>query len=507
MVRCSALNCTVRTGQGVSFFRYPKDPSRRKVWIHNVKRKDFQPSKIAGLCERHFVDDDFKISRSFAESIGYELKELQLKESAVPTVFDYGTPAEDTQKRKHRRSSNATEKRRKLEEKKMRTFGTQTEVTAITEDTHLDESFSSFNDSFSDPNWLPEEDVSCDAQSYSDDITPAKERKFIVFESQLDLLFQRHCSYCGDLLQVVEKNVQGSGLFVTCQCTCGSKFQWESQPSSGTMPLGNLLLALLFSGSSPSHALNMLKHMSVASISDRTFFLMQKMYLVPTIESVFKTQQVDLIQDILIRNRPVRIGGDGRCCSPGHTAKFGSYTVMDLSSDKILDIQLVQSNEVANSHNMEIEGLLRSLTYLEEEGVEISHLVTDRHSQIKKYMREKRPDITHWFDVWHVAKGIYKKLVAAGKKKGCESVGEWARSVSNHLYWCASSSQGDGELVKEKWLSLLNHVTNVHEGHGDLYPRCEHDPTEDRLWLQRGRFVFESNAKVSPMNLNIGANE
>ena len=35
----------------------------------------------------------------------------------------------------------------------------------------------------------------------------------------------------------------------------------------------------------------------------------------------------------------------------------------------------------------------------------ISDLVTERHSQIKAYMKKERTDINHWFDVWHVAKG------------------------------------------------------------------------------------------------------
>lgn len=54
---------------------------------------------------------------------------------------------------------------------------------------------------------------------------------------------------------------------------------------------------------------------------------------------------------------------------------------------------------------MEMEGLLRCLQKLKEEGVVISDLVTDRHPQIKAYKKKERTDINHWFDVWHVAKG------------------------------------------------------------------------------------------------------
>lgn len=84
--------------------------------------------------------------------------------------------------------------------------------------------------------------------------------------------------------------------------------------------------------------------------------------------------------------------------------------------------------------------------------------------------------------------GVYKKLEAAGRKKGCKKVKDWARSVSNHMYWCASSSGGDGELVQQKWLSILNHVTNVHEGHGDKFPKCEHGDLEDRDWMKKGNY-------------------
>ena len=56
---------------------------------------------------------------------------------------------------------------------------------------------------------------------------------------------------------------------------------------------------------------------------------------------------------------------------------------------------------------MELEGLQRSLTFLKDNNVPVSDLITDRHSSVKKYMREKQPDIHHWFDVWHVAKGKF----------------------------------------------------------------------------------------------------
>jgi len=50
------------------------------------------------------------------------------------------------------------------------------------------------------------------------------------------------------------------------------------------------------------------------------------------------------------------------------------------------------------------------------------------------------------------------------------------------------SSEGDGEMVLEKWLSILNHVANVHEGHGERFSKYEHGVLEDRTWIKQGKF-------------------
>ena len=46
------------------------------------------------------------------------------------------------------------------------------------------------------------------------------------------------------------------------------------------------------------------------------------------------------------------ICGDGQCDSPGHCAKYGTYTVMDENTNKVLDFEVVQVTEVSSSHAM-----------------------------------------------------------------------------------------------------------------------------------------------------------
>ena len=40
------------------------------------------------------------------------------------------------------------------------------------------------------------------------------------------------------------------------------------------------------------------------------------------------------------------LGGDTRADSPGHCAKYGSYTMMELNAKKIVVIQLIQMTSV-----------------------------------------------------------------------------------------------------------------------------------------------------------------
>ena len=59
--------------------------------------------------------------------------------------------------------------------------------------------------------------------------------------------------------------------------------------------------------------------------------------------------------------------------------KYGTYSIVDTASSKVLDFSLVQVTEVKNSNAMELEGLKRCLDHLQQERVAIAKLATDRH--------------------------------------------------------------------------------------------------------------------------------
>ena len=86
--------------------------------------------------------------------------------------------------------------------------------------------------------------------------------------------------------------------------------------------------------------------------------------------------------------------------------------------------------------------------------------------------------------------GFRKKVEAAAKQKGCEIIGDWQRSIINHLYWCVSSTpDGDPETILAKWLSLENHVHNEHRHKDKKFPKCAHGKLTGRnrkkKWFMR----------------------
>jgi len=78
----------------------------------------------------------------------------------------------------------------------------------------------------------------------------------------------------------------------------------------------------------------------------------------------------------------------------------------------------------------------------------------------------------HWFNI-----GLKKKFQKAAKYKDCSVIGEWTKSITNHMYWCAASSP-DGDEMMKRWQSLMDHLCNDHTNcYGD-HTNCYGDHTD-----------------------------
>ena len=86
-------------------------------------------------------------------------------------------------------------------------------------------------------------------------------------------------------------------------------------------------------------------------------------------------------------NDEIIICGDGRCDSPGSSAKFCTYSLMEPDSGAILHCETIDKREVhLKSPNMECEGLKRGLLFLESNGVKIKEITTDASISVISFL-------------------------------------------------------------------------------------------------------------------------
>ncbi|XP_033109886.1 uncharacterized protein LOC117111121 [Anneissia japonica] len=140
-------------------------------------------------------------------------------------------------------------------------------------ETDSEEADSEDDDSTTDPDYEPFDDIEMEADQGEDDVDHVagdvyKGRKFLVYEDQLLAAFQL-CPVCSSPAKGSVCAVQGTFCRIRQVCaSCNFKRMWESQPMIKNTPAGNILLsaAILFSGSCVAKSLRFLRHLRCASI-------------------------------------------------------------------------------------------------------------------------------------------------------------------------------------------------------------------------------------------------
>ena len=123
------------------------------------------------------------------------------------------------------------------------------------------------------------------------------------------------------------------------------KRTWESQSYKGKIPDGNILTsaAILYSGTLLSKALQVFQILNFATINRKTFFFRhQSQYIQPAINSVEKCSQELLLRSLEEKENPLVLAGDGQSDGHRHSAKCGSYSILGVTVNKIVDFKSVQ---------------------------------------------------------------------------------------------------------------------------------------------------------------------
>jgi hypothetical protein len=329
-------------------------------------------------------------------------------------------------------------------------------------------------DSDHDSSYIPDSS-DCSSASDTSEHVDTGDRKFIAFESSiLELCGLVCCSECRNPMMITNTSYVGSTLRLEFTCPNSHEYVWRAQPMVNKMALGNLMLsaAIVFSGNTYSRFRQMADYVNLGFPNESTYRSVANKYVYPVVNEAWLAEKRVVVNSL--QGRSLAITGDGRCDSPGFSAKYGTYTVMEMNSRKIVEFVVVHVKQAGNSVGMEKFGLIECLDNVKNAGLTVTTLATDRHVQITCYMRKEQPQIEHQYDVWHMSKWLSKKFSAVGKKVKCVSVAKWSMSVCNHLWWASATCDGNPDVLVEKFVSIIHHVCNVHVFPGRYVTSCSH---------------------------------
>ena len=207
-------------------------------------------------------------------------------------------------------------------------------------------------------------------------------------------LIPKACKVCGEAVSVSDSR-SGAVLIIKWNCANGHVDYWTSSEvltvkNNQKVYVNNVQLsaAILLSGNNFIKFELFSKFLGLANISETLFYRVQKLYCSPAIQNMWG-QVKHAVQEYL-PTTGVTIAGDGRNDSPGHTARYCVYTLMEESTKMVVDLEVVDKRETGGkSAAMEKLALSRLLRRLKEV-LKISHLVTDASTSIKALVRDMK---------------------------------------------------------------------------------------------------------------------
>ena len=205
---------------------------------------------------------------------------------------------------------------------------------------------------------------------------------------------------CGEVLCVTQDVTSiGSRVEITRKCKNGHSQKWVSSKVLGAKHNSDFYLsdyflaaAIIISGNNYSKFALLCKALGLSIISSNTFTRFQKHCAAPVISDVWNKMN-GLIVDILKQYEEICLCGDGRNDSPGHSARYCVYTLMEHATKVVVDMAVVDKRETGgNSVTVEKEGLRRLLEKMATV-LPFSEITTDASSSIMKLVREMRGNL------------------------------------------------------------------------------------------------------------------
>ena len=269
------------------------------------------------------------------------------------------------------------------------------------------------------------------------------------------------CLDCGSRLLC--KTYAISGFTITINYICSGIMShhgtWHSSDFYHRFSLANVQIpsAFALNGLGYADITSFCKTLNLPCISKAQYYRNVKKFLYPQICRRFSSMRKSLIEQI--KGKVLILAGDGQFDSPGHCAKYCTYSILDTATGKLVDFFVIQKGQYQGElEKQACQEVMHKL--VNNVKLNIGKFVTDRHPGIGKMMRETYPNIEHGYDIWHVARSIKKKLVKLGKVH--EPIKLWTKSIVNHFWFCCQRCKGDPDLLIQMFHSFMLHVSNHH---------------------------------------------
>lgn len=343
----------------------------------------------------------------------------------------------------------------------------------------------------------------------AEDRNLVKEKKVICFENNiLELAKMSPILKCTvrDCLSPItlKQSLRGTGMQLKWVCGQGHLVhQWLSQPTVKRRLAGDFLLstAILTSGNNYEKIKLLFRFFGMGITSRTTHYQIQGKHCVPVIAETFK--------EMVERNRQkytekeIVVAGDGRMDSPGHSAQYCTYTLLEYQSKDIVSMEIIDKRMTGlKSTSMEKEGLKRAIASVIENGITVGELVTDASTTISAWLRKDYPEVSHSFDTWHGAKNFGKRIGTVAAEKKNKDLRPWASDLINHFWFCSKTADGDESKFLATWRGILHHVVDIHQwglGDGVGGAQCSHgelDKEAEAKWLEPGGDAHMSLTRV-----------
>ena len=517
----------------LKFYFIPRDTDRRKAWTARMGRDlSWKPSNHTRICSDHFELDDFNEQDLALYNAEAGLTRMRLKRDAIPN-----TDRATGERRIPPVSGDVTTfHRRPPKKRSTSTISTSAEVQPAVEqpaeeqpvenpltnhqdssketsdqddlqlqlDLEIIQTMEDSDDSVSEigsvyqPDSESETDIESDNFSESDDgelyeeefdhqysnIDSVKHKfqwTFISFPLLLSLF--DHCPQCGIRCRVTKVRTKGFAVSIHYKCygILPHEDVWRSSPMSQRKFHCNVMFPAMASLCGLGYALleSVMSGLRMPYIGKTVFYQAVKVHLYPVIVERWVLMRDSLISST--RRQKITVSGDGHFDSPGWSAKYCTYSIMNNATGAIMDFFVVQRGMYFG--DLETEGCKEVLRNLTEKGLKIKNFVSDENTKVAKMIRENFPGLFHCYDIWHKARLIKKKLTKMAVTH--PDILPFIRPIVNHFWYCCQKCGGDADMLIERFHSSLLHLSGKHAWTADPFKSLKEKVDKDKLDKQK----------------------